>query len=309
MTGLDAAITAGVRFLRHRLGTEAAGLWRDFALPPVSTGSTECVSAFIAAQLGPVPEGRGLARQVVERLVAQARPTGGWGYREDVPEDCDSTAWVLLGAAATGCGLPPGLAERSLAYIAGHQRDGGGFVTYGPAAKAALTPADQAGWFEPEVSVTSSAVLALAAHGRAAGEACRYIGRSARDDLWESYWWNGFGYPTHLALTALATQGRRRHEHRFTAARRAVLARLAGTPGNPFTTALALRTLLLTGPPPAASVSYLIDVMSADTGAPAGAEMVAPGGFHGTDVVLPDNGNVTTASVVRALHEARTGPA
>jgi hypothetical protein len=39
---------------------------------------------------------------------------------------------------------------------------------------------------------------------------------------------------------------------------------------------------------------------------PADAEMLAPGAGPDGDLVLRDNGVVTTAAVVRALHEART---
>jgi len=93
---LDDAITAGIAFLRRSAESEATGLWRDFALPGVSAGSTECASAFIAAQIGVIPEGRSLASSVVETVASRPRETGGWGYREDVPEDCDSTAWSCL---------------------------------------------------------------------------------------------------------------------------------------------------------------------------------------------------------------------
>ena len=321
---LDDAITAGIAFLRRSAESEATGLWRDFALPGVSAGSTECASAFIAAQIGVIPEGRSLAASVVETVASRPRETGGWGYREDVPEDCDSTAWVLLAAAAAGVDLPRPLIQRSARFIAKHQHVNGGFVTYGPAAKDSLTPADQAGWFEPDVSVTASAVLALAATGEVATEclrrACRYLSRSCRDGLWGSYWWNGFGYATYLSLLALSKERRVLYETQLAATQQAILLRRSpgggwanerGLAANGFSTSFALRALLLADRPPAGqegvaeAISYLGGLVTAAGAAPPSAEMLAPGGVNGFDVVLRDNGNVTTACVIRALHQVR----
>ena len=320
---LDGAIAAGLAFLARGAAAEASGLWRDFALPGISSGSTECVSAFIAAQIAALPAGRELAATVVEAIASRPRATGGWGYREDVPEDCDSTAWVLLAAAAAGVDLPRPMIERSTAFIASNQRPDGGFVTYPPAAKESLTPADQAGWFEPEVSVTASATLALALTGHGDSErmggACRYLERSCRDGLWEAYWWRGFGYPTYLSLLALSKAGHALGEARALATEQAVLSRRCagggwananGAAANGFSTSFALRALLLLGRPGAGTAvgeaaSYLSGLVTADGMVPASAEMLAPGGFEGRDVVLRDSGYVTTACVIRALHEAR----
>lgn len=323
---LDGAIAAGIESLRASLDTAAVGLWQDFALPGVSPGSSECVSAFVATQIGAVPEGRELARIVVGELVARARASGGWGYREDVAEDCDSTAWVLLAAHAAGIELPSALAERSREFIVCHQHPGGGFVTYGPAAKQSLTPADQAGWFAPEVSVTASAVLALSAAGGRDAERierarefirCRHAG-----GLWESYWWTGFGYATYHALLALSTACDERYEARLATTRHAVLARRSACGGwarepgaapDAFSTSFALRVLLLVDEPCGRrevideAIAYLGGLLTATGAAPPSAEMLAPGALSGSDPLLPDNGTMTTACVIRALHEARHG--
>jgi Squalene-hopene cyclase C-terminal domain len=324
MMWFDEVIAAGLSFLRQNLGTEAEGLWRDFTLTGVSVGSTECVSAFISAQIGIIPEGKMLAAGVVENIICHARETGGWGYREDVPEDCDSTAWVLLAAAASSVDLPRRVTERSTRFIVEHQHDNGGFITYMPAAKALLTPADQAGWFEPEISVTSSAVLALATTGYVGTEnlqrAYLYISRSCRAGLWKSYWWNGFAYATYLSLLALSKEGRRGYEGHLVAAEQAILLRRSVTGGwaneqgmsdNGFSTSFALRALLLrdqiliSREAITESLRYMSGLMTTTGGFCPSAEMLAPGGVKGSDVVLQDNGNITTACVVRAFHEAR----
>ncbi len=314
---LDRAIAAGVEYLGGRLGRRMT--WRDFAVPGVTAGSTECVTAFIAAQLGPIPEGRALAARAITAVAARPRAGGGWGYREDVPADCDSTAWVLLAASATGVGLPGELVARAAAFLTSHQDANGGFATYGQGARTSLTPADQPGWFEPEVSVTSSAVMALAETGMADPDRLRaardFLTRQCAEGLWASYWWVGFGYATHLALSALsridgtAPAELTRAEHALISRHRpgGGWANDDGAIGNAFSTAFALRTLLLTGGDLAEhnAVAHSLAWLSG-LHAPADAEMLAPGAAAGDDLLLRDSGPVTTAAVVRTLHEART---
>lgn len=319
---LSAAVAAGIGFLQRSLGSTSVELWRDFALRGVSVGSTEWASAFIAAQIGDIPEGRMLNAGVVASLGHKARATGGWGYREDVPEDCDSTAWVLLAAAGTA--LPAPLVARSVQFMLDHQRDGGGFVTYRPAVREKMGTPDRAGWFEPEVSVTAAAVLALIATGHATSEsvrrACAYLSRERHEDCWMSYWWNGFAYGTYHTLLALTRACDPGVETQRAATLRAVLElrrESGGWPGKPggpdngFTTSLAILTLLL-----ADETLQHIDLLvgsarwlaglQTDTGAflPS-TEMLAPGGLKGVDLVVLDHGFMTTACAVKALHEVR----
>jgi hypothetical protein len=321
---LDDGIASGIESLRSDLETAGTRLWRDFERAGLFSGSTEWVSAFIAAQIGAVPEGRTLAAGVVETILSGARETGGWGYRDDVPEDCDSTAWVLLAAAATGVEPPAVAVTRSIRFIVEHQQHNGGFATFRSEARRFLDAPDRAGWFEPEAAVTSAAVLALGSVGyQGTGHlkrANRYIRQNRRDDVWESHWWNGFAYPTYLALSALLSGGRRHHEHEIRAAGRAIRVRRSGTGSwankegladNAFSTSFALRALLATDGASAQdelvvdSLCYLGRLLSETGALPGSAELMVPGGLPGYNVVLRDNGRVTTACVVRALHEAR----
>ncbi|MFI1767448.1 prenyltransferase/squalene oxidase repeat-containing protein [Streptomyces sp. NPDC020800] len=314
---LDHAIAAGVEYLGGCLGQQM--VWRDFAVPGVTAGSTECITAFIAAQLGPIPEGRALAARAITAVATRPRTGGGWGYREDVPADCDSTAWVLLAASAAGVRLHEQLAARAAAFLISHQDSSGGFATYNQTARTLLTPADQLAWFEPEVSVTSSAVMALVETGRADPGRLRaardFLTRQCAGGLWASYWWAGFGYATHLALSALSrVDGTTPAE--LTRAEQALISRHRPSGGwandddaidNAFSTAFALRTLLLTGAD-LAEHDAIVHSLAWLSGlhAPADAEMLAPGAAAGDDLLLRDSGPVTTAAVVRALHEART---
>jgi hypothetical protein len=318
---IDAAVASGVHFLRGRLGTSAAGLWRDFSSPGLSYGSTECVSAFIATLLAPIPEGRPLARAVSSTLLAKARPSGGWGYREDVPEDCDSTAWVLLAATTADVTAPPGLIRRSQEFIVTHQRTGGGFATYNDAARAALTPADQPGWFAPEPSVTCSAALALAAtkypDASVLRNACAFVADRYTLQGWSSYWWLGLSYGTFVATWALSALSDGLHDEKLSSAHRAMITRRgAGTwataEGDPdgFVTALAVLTLLRGPLPPdpgvlASSTALLIGLQEPSGRWPPNAQMLAPGAHFGVDLVLRDE-LVTTACAVAALHAIRT---
>ncbi len=325
MRWLDAVIASGIRFLRRNLGTEVAGLWHDFALPGVSFGSTEWASAFIAAQIGSIPEGRALAASAVETILSRSRATGGWGYREDVPEDCDSTAWVLLAAATARVDLPVPVIERSIRFIVEHQHDDGGFVTFGPAAKETMGTADRSGWFEPEVSVTSAAVVALTSSGYVGTErlrrACLFISQNRRGELWESYWWNGFAYATYLALLALSKAGHGQYKGQLAATEQAILLRRSvaggwaneqGMADNGFSTSFALRALLLTDrtlnwrDSIIDSLHYLAGLLTHTGAFLPSTEMLAPGGVEGCNVVLRDKGLITTACAVRAFHEVRS---
>lgn len=319
--GLDVEVAAAVLFLGQRLGAEVPGLWCDFALEGVSHGSTECISAYVARQLSAAPSGLPRARAVTATLVAAARRPGGWGYREDVPADCDSTAWVLLAAIAAGVELPRDLVHRSQHFIIDHQGHDGGFVTYRPEARAFLTPSDQAGWFEPEVSVTASAVLALCGTGYAdvarLQQACNFIAMQQAGGLWSSYWWRGFGYGTFMAASALGAVGDDRWATQLEATQRAVIAEFHddgswgwGRDRGPFATSLALQTLLLSPSEPEAEIfqsaaSYLGRTQLSSGGWAASAQMLAPGGRGGRDLLLRDNGVVTTATVIAALQAVR----
>lgn len=320
--GIDRAIEGGAEFLRDRMRSEPVPLWRDFARAGVSDGSTECISAFVAAQLSPVPEGGPLARAVAGHLVAQSRPAGGWGYRGDVPADCDSTAWVLLAASANGCRTPTAVLRQAWHFILAHQHQSGGFATYRHEAKASLTRADATGWFKPEVSVTASAVAALARSeypdATPVEAGLRFLAAQSVGGAWSSFWWRGSSYATFVCSSAFIAASRLGADAVLRVVQAALL-RDRRTDGGwsdrdeasePFATALAVKTLLLgarpmtidaLGPP----VAFLLAGQEATGGWPASAWMVAPGAADGADIELRDSGIVTTACVVSALHSVR----
>jgi Prenyltransferase and squalene oxidase repeat len=316
-----ADIVAGhpLGFLARRCGAGGKGMWRDFEVEGVSRGSTECISAFIAAQLAAIPAATVLAADTVRQLLSVQRSEGGWGYRADVPADCDSTAWVLIAAHEAGVRPTSHSSAAARRFMLEHAEAAGGFVTYLPRVRDHLSPGDRPGWFESEISVTASALLALLATGYDRRDHLHRIGdyliAHRTGDLWTSYWWQGFGYPTMLACWALSRLDPTRYGAELDAASRALwsIRRSTGgwacTPGaadDPFSTALAMQTLItigVGGEQLRASYELLLEQRLSTGGFRPGAAMLAPGaGADGADLVLHDAGNVTTAAAVAALH-------
>jgi hypothetical protein len=316
-----ADIVAGhpLAFLAGRCGAGGNGLWRDFEVEGVSRGSTECISAFIAAQLAAIPAARVLAADTVRQLLSVQRPEGGWGYRADVPADCDSTAWVLIAAHEAGVRPTPESSVAARRFMLEHAHASGGFVTYLPRVRDHLRPGGRPGWFEPEVSVTASALLALLATGYDRRDHLHRIGdyliAHRTGDLWTSYWWQGFGYPTMLACWALSRLDSASYGAELDAAGRALWstrsstggwARTSGAADDAFSTALAMQTLITIGVGEGqlrASHGLLLEQQLSTGGFRPGAAMLAPGaGADGVDLVLLDAGIVTTAAAVAALH-------
>jgi hypothetical protein len=312
-------VESGIRFLTDHLSADAPGLWRDFSLPGVSAGSTEYVSAFIATLLAPIPVGRSISRAVASTLLAHDRPSGGWGYREDVAEDVDSTAWVILAAAAAGVVAAPGLIRRSQEFLLAHLRPDGGFATYNPVEQRKLTPAPIPEWSASEASVTCSALLALNAIGyddpRIIRAACDFIATRCTESGWPSYWWRGTAYGTWLAVCALTEVGDGRYPAELEAVRRYILGTRTSDGGwgdddvtNAFDTALAIRSLERLGQPEDDRLIHefataLAEMQDGAGRWPGGAQMLAPGVDGGRDLVLVDQ-LVTTAVAVSALHVA-----
>ncbi len=313
------AIDDGARYLIEDLARHPDGLWRDYRRADGTGGSNVWVSGFVAAQVGQIPAARAAAAPVVAALVKGRRPGGGWGYDEQLLEDADSTAWVLLAARATGTALPREVVISALRFLLRHQDASGGFVTYGPEGMRlfADTPGRD-GWFTPQPCVTAAALAALATYAApdvpAIAAAAGYLERTAVDDLWHAYWWYGPMYGTYHAVRALARVGRLPKARAEAVAAAVLRARNAdgGWDGKQsgrsleFTTALALLTLLELGssdPAIAAAADLLVSRQRPDGGFEPSAELLVPGGSAVGTMTMVDQGRFTTACVVKALHE------
>lgn len=315
---IDQAIERGADFLAAQLRSSGDGLWRDYVRGGNKKGSNVWVSAYMAAHLGRVPRTQKLAACVCEALLERRRPSGGWGYDEVLLEDCDSTAWVLLAAAETGTAIPRDLLVASLRFILGHQRPGGGFVTYGPQGEAFFgTIAARKGWFEPQTCVTAAATSALLTYADNAlpstRSAVEYLQQTqGRDDTWTPYWWYGFSYATYHAVCALSRAGAIPAPDRVAdAVTRHALAGGGWASRAPdrvsaFATALASMTLLeLSAGNVQESAAHMLRLQRSDGSFEPAAELRVPGGHTEATLTMVDQGLMTTASAVAALDQIR----
>lgn len=114
------------------------------------------------------------ARRVVGELAASQRADGGWSYdRDPLYTLLSTTAPVLItlcDARAAGLRVPEATLSRAADYVEACQGAGGGF-RYCPDPSHPILARDRARYLREEVPRTVVAVAALAAAGRAGGEA------------------------------------------------------------------------------------------------------------------------------------------
>jgi hypothetical protein len=324
--GVEPAVARGLGFLAGA-AREADGLWQDFQLAPGP--STDWVSGFAAVAIAGVAPGAPEAQRAIAALTRRARRAGGWGYNEHVQIDGDSTAWGLL-ALAEGRQVSPLTVRKALDALVRHQGDTGGFATYispdGPPARGAF----RADWFAPQPCVTAAAVMALLAHGEppdgaAIRNAAAFLARArCAWGGWSSCWWTGPRYPTYHAALVLGWLGGLSSADRDAIARATVAAACAdggwsdrgAELGEPFATALAIRTLLLGDPDPEVDaairrgVRWLVAAQCAD-GAWRSTPMLRVPDVteHGIAGEFADDGRCfTTATVIGALDQAGRQP-
>jgi hypothetical protein len=226
----------------------------------------------------------------------------------------------MLASAAAGVRPPPGLVRRSQDFLAAHHRADGGFATYREEARQGITSGVEPGWFQSDVAVTGSALLALARTGYddegLLREGCAYLARHLGATGWESYWWSGSTFGTWIATWALTAMGGGAYRRELRAAHALMLARrnpdggwgLDGGASNAFDTAVAISTLLDHDSRPASvrdSAAALASMQEPSGRWPPGARMLAPAATSRPDLVLHDK-LLTTACAVAALHRIRT---
>ncbi|MFN9629351.1 MAG: prenyltransferase/squalene oxidase repeat-containing protein [Cyanobacteriota bacterium] len=190
------------------------GLWHDFqTLAGTSNDWVSGVVLHAFSLAGPGPWSQDIHRSLTI-LLRRQRPNGGWSYNEQVPTDCDSTAWVLR-ALQTGICWRASALLRGARYLLRHQDgESGAFSTYAPSDHIERTieaaPGETVGWLGGHLGVSCVALQSLLGLGVAptalrVTTTCHYIQRERRlNGLWSCYWWRGWGYATHQALRALA---------------------------------------------------------------------------------------------------------
>lgn len=212
---LDGALMRAHAFLKSARGAD--NLWRDFRT--LAGQSSEWVTAFVIFVLQRAAYDDETAKSALSVLMERQRDNGGWGYNEDVPADCDSTSWALLGLMERWpCGSSA--IERGVEFVCRHQpaSSNGGFSTYVRSdgidaflRSEASSPA--VGWMDAHVCVTSVALQALLTAWKSAQSdrvtrGLEYLlGKRTTEGVWRSYWWKGCAYSTFQALQALALAG------------------------------------------------------------------------------------------------------
>lgn len=117
------------------------------------------------------------------------RPTGGWGYNEDVAEDCDAIAHAVLALRLNGFDVP----QRSLSRLLDYEVAPGAFRTF-----ADRGSRHSWGTVHPEVGAV--AAIALSDEGRMARVWASLESEIEQFGVWTSFWWNHPVYPTFTAL-------------------------------------------------------------------------------------------------------------
>ena len=151
---------------------------------------------------------------IVDELLRRQRTNGGWAYNRQVPTDCDSTAWVLLGILPFIQTTASPAVARALQYLIAHQQtSSGGFSTYSAfdgiqTYIGAPGLSSVQGWMHAHPCVSGSTLQALLGAGeerqsKSVLSAVRYIELHRDSSLWRSYWWEGCAYSTYQCLKAL----------------------------------------------------------------------------------------------------------
>lgn len=176
-------------------------LWHDFRLAP--GWSDEWITGYVGTCMheafGPSPELVESWQTLLER--SQVRPAG-WGFNAVVPQDADSTAWVLNLGNRVGGGREE-VALRAESSLDAFEHASGMFGTYGPTEAirrfiGAAADRSFTGWTSPHACVTA-AVAALP--GRVADHTL--VSAQADDGHWSSYWWESDSFATALACLAI----------------------------------------------------------------------------------------------------------
>jgi hypothetical protein len=209
-------------------------------------------------------------------------PGGCWAPTPSMPEDADTSAWVIDFLLGLGRAEGP-LLRKALDGLLAYRRDDGSFGTYIP---GALGPGAD-GYYDGHVEVTAVVANLLMKAGLAPSDeivvtAMDYIRRRQGTNLlWQAYWWDGQMYATYHCLKTLKAGGvsiegraRDRIADAVLSVRSADGSWGEATFGKnrPFETAWAVKTLLLLDPSAhegeavRRGVTWLMNYQAADGG-------------------------------------------
>jgi squalene cyclase len=199
---------------------------------------------------------------VGSRLLGRQGEDGGWGYGPGVPSDADSTSWSLLFLSRLGTQSAESR-EKALSFLLRHQSPiDGGFRTYAKPSEVGrymMLDANVSfeGWSSSQMCVTPVAAQALTEAGstQEVEQALGYVRRGqVAEGFWEPYWWSERLYSTVNCVEFLRARGTREDVGVVGKAQDWIArTQLPGgawsespsTGGVPFSTALALRGLMV----------------------------------------------------------------
>lgn len=196
----EQARAAGVEFLLGRQGDD--GLWSDFHLAPGL--ADEWITGYVGDRLAGVPGTEAALDRAWAGLVNRRAERGGrgWGYNVHVPQDADSTVWVLRLAQHLGNDDDHSAVDARASLVA-FQHSDRMLGTYGPTADIArFIGADPAGDFRGWTA-GHACVTAAAAGVRGLVDAQVLLAAQRPDGRWRSYWWGSDSFATALAVEAL----------------------------------------------------------------------------------------------------------
>lgn len=229
--------------------------------------------------------GRRPLRQMLRRMadgLKKKQGGGGWAPSAVMPEDADTSAWVLSFLSGVGPGERATFREAVDALLE-YRRADGSFGTYVP---GALGPGAD-GYYDSHVEVTAVVVNVLVKAGLDPCDeiirgALAYVRAMQEDDgLWQAYWWDGQMYATYHCLRALKAG----HDSLEGPGRDRIIDTIRARQGadgswgettfgknKAFETALALKSLMLLDPSLAAEetvrsgITWLLNYQAADGG-------------------------------------------
>ena len=259
----ETALTKARTFIQSKRRSD--GLWSDFLT--LAGESIHWVSGYVGYAL--ISSANSFAQNteldgIALKILQQQNPDGGWGYGPGVPSDADSTSWCLRFLSKLKA-QDSKSKENALAFLLKHQSKlDGGFRTYANPKEIARfmrigEDISFVGWSSSQMCVTAVACQALMENGSRVGveEALGFIRKGQTEEgFWNPYWWSGKLYATLHCMQALKQKGDAKDEQSLSKAQHWITSTQLTDGGWsdalnqeqswPFSTALAIKALLLT---------------------------------------------------------------
>lgn len=187
-------------------------VWSDFLT--LAGESVYWVSGYVGYALGDYhkfKEDEDWTARIGNYILEHQQQNGGWGYGLGVPADADSTAWCLLFLSKLSIGYRSSI-ERAINFLKEHKTPlDKGFRTYAmpqQIARFMMINGDVSfeGWSSSQMCVTGVAIQALFESEKDEnfidGISCIKKNQTPQG-YWNSYWWNDNLYATANCMNAL----------------------------------------------------------------------------------------------------------